>query len=191
MAKRKGSKRRLEDDGLSDLSTPRKESRDGFSVEDLEDQPSVGSLVFFCRHCRAIVGDSLSITSSNEAMATISFCQASNILRQDALTTSSGPSPDQGSTYFAIDCAQCSSTIGKFYITTPKALDEMRECFTFYTDELQSYELGKGDFGRPQSPAPPAAQPPQGSDFHEELAKIHHVLLGLEHRLSQLEAKVS
>ncbi len=38
--------------------------------------------------------------------------------------------------------------MGRFYLTTPKALDEIREKFTLSVDNITSYQLGKAQLGK-------------------------------------------
>jgi hypothetical protein len=105
-----------------------------------------GPLVFSCLNCRTIVGDSFSLVCTNADLKSVTISQASSIARlEDLITSKEGI--DRGSTYFSITCRPCNSYLGRFYITTPKALDDLRECFTFMVDNISSYELGKGEFG--------------------------------------------
>ena len=113
------------------------ESTNESSVDEVQ-----GPLVFSCAKCRTIVGDSFSFYSSNESMRTITLAASSNIKRSpDVYTSKTGN--DVGSTYFQFTCQNCSVTLGRYYLTTSKDLDEIREKFSFSVDTISSYELGK------------------------------------------------
>lgn len=106
-----------------------------------------GPLVFSCIQCKCIMGDSYSIVASNEALGVIVLSAASNIQRcQEVYTSKSGP--DVGSTYFTFMCVTCKAAVGKFYLTTSKDLDELREKFSFAVDSISSYELGRSQVGK-------------------------------------------
>lgn len=119
----------------------------------MEDELEVqGPLVFSCLACRTIVGDTLSLSSTNSDLQSVTLTGASNILRQDDLITSK-TGADKGSTFFVIECQTCHKTLGKYYITTPRNLDEVREKFTLLIDHISSYELGKVQHGSIIDPA--------------------------------------
>lgn len=104
-------------------------------------------LVFSCSTCKTIVGDSYAFTCSNENTKSITLSAASNIQRSAVVHTSKF-GYDIGSTYFSFSCINCKTTFGKYYITTSRDLDELREKFTFSCEFLSTYELGKSKFGK-------------------------------------------
>ena len=80
-------------------------------------------------------------------MQTITLTAASGIQRSaDVYTSKAGP--DVGSTYFRFTCAACQNSLGRYYLTTSKDLDNLREKFTFTIESITSYELGKPQHGR-------------------------------------------
>ena len=105
-----------------------------------------GPLVFYCANCRTIVGDTFSFVASNEERCTLTLSMSSNIKRSPDVFTSKNGS-DVGSTYFNFTCVNCQKLLGRYYLTTSKDLDEVREKFTFDVKALTSYELGKGQNG--------------------------------------------
>lgn len=159
-----------------------------------------GPLVFSCQKCKTIIGDSFSFLSSNEEMRTITLTAASNIQRSaDVYTSKSGG--DVGSTYFSFTCFHCQAPLGRYYLTTSKDLDSLREKFTFSVDGISSYELGKAQHGKMPEPVAleaaaeaPAADP--GSfgaslaTLNEEVFKIQHVFVGMLQRLEAVEMRV-
>lgn len=52
-----------------------------------------------------------------------------------------------GSTYFRFSCARCHDRLGRYYLTTSKDLDELREKFTFDYECVTLYELGNAQHG--------------------------------------------
>jgi hypothetical protein len=120
------------------------------AVQDQQEESDVqvsGPLVFSCLKCRSIVGDTFSLMSSNEEAKTITLSAASNIQRTNEIFTSY-ESLDEGSTYFEVLCRSCQQALGRYYVTTSKDLDHVREKFTFSIDSITSYELGKAQHGK-------------------------------------------
>jgi len=116
--------------------------------DDADDSPVSGPLVFSCRKCRTIVGDSFSMLCSNQEDATITLSAASHVQRGTQLFTSY-ESLDEGNSYFWFQCSEprCQEKLGKYYVTTSRDLDHVREKFTFSVEAIDSYELGKAQFG--------------------------------------------
>lgn len=174
----------------------------------MEDQPSSsasedaiqGPLVFSCSKCRTIVGDSFSYLSSHEEMKTITLTAASSIQRSaDVYTSKTGE--DVGSTYFSFTCLNCQAPLGRYYLTTSRDLDELREKFTFTCEGISSYQLGKSQHGKMPEPTglSEIAAPTSTSSvdlqtmeqtvsgLNEEVLKIQHVFFGMQQRLEMLE----
>ena len=160
-----------------------------------------GPLVFSCQKCKTIIGDSFSFLSSNEEMRTITLTASSNIQRSaDVYTSKCGG--DVGSTYFSFTCFNCQAPLGRYYLTTSKDLDSLREKFTFSVDGISSYELGKAQHGKMPEPvaleadaaeAPTADAGSLGASLatlNEEVFKIQHVFVGMLQRLEAVEMRV-
>jgi hypothetical protein len=172
-------------------------SKHDVDVDGVEETQSLGHLVFCCIHCRTIVGDSLALLSSHAELKTITLSKATKVNRQDSLCTVTTDSVDKCGTYFPIQCAQCCRSIGRYYISTPRALDEIRERFTFLVDEISSYELGSAELGedivqdRKQHREASAAGAEEDKNkekmFEEQFEKLYHIVLGLEYRVLELE----
>jgi len=160
-----------------------------------------GPLVFSCSKCKTIVGDSFSFLTSKEELNSITLTGASNIQRSaDVYTSKTGG--DVGSTYFSFTCINCQSLLGRYYLTTSRDLDDLREKFTFTCDGISSYELGKSQHGKMPDPIPvdnssSAAAHGAGSDIastvtelNQEVFKIQHVFVGMLQRLEQVEYRL-
>jgi hypothetical protein len=163
------------------------------SSNTLEPTPSIaGPLIFSCKKCHRILGDSLSLIGTHEELKTITLSAASNITRtEDLITVKQLSTVDKGSAYVLLNCSTCQKTIGKYYLTTPKALDDLRENFTFSVAEIDSYELGKAEYGESGSNNEGNQLRNGGrkenSNNDGEIFQIKHVLIGLEERLRKLE----
>ena len=165
-----------------------------------------GPLVFSCGKCKTIVGDSFSFLTSHEEMGTITLTAASNIQRSaDVYTSKTGG--DVGSTYFSFTCIHCQSPLGRYYLTTSRDLDDLREKFTFTCDGISSYELGKSQHGKMPEPIVPADGEAGGAGgagsallgaevaetvagLNEEVFKIQHVFVGMLQRLENVEQRL-
>ena len=108
-----------------------------------EEQKVDTPLVFQCKSCSIIIGDSWSMMSSDAEMETITLSAASNVSRADEAVTSQ-QGIDVGSTFHLLHCGKCTAHLGKVYLTTARALDALRDMFTFSTDAVTSYKLGGG-----------------------------------------------
>ena len=118
-----------------------------FAAVESEADAIGGPMVLFCLKCKVIVADSYSLLKINADMNTMTLTGASNVSRSaDVYTSKSGS--DVGSTYFRFNCSSCQAALGRYYLTTSKDLDDLREKFTFTVDSLGSYELGKTQHGK-------------------------------------------
>ena len=103
-------------------------------------------LVFSCRSCRSILGDSWHFVAANEEMNCIALDavneEATTVVKDDFITSKSGA--DEGSTFYLVSCKQCSDVVGRIYKTTSANLDQFRGCYTLDRESLDSYELGTG-----------------------------------------------
>mmetsp|Transcript_31610 Transcript_31610/g.30145 ORF Transcript_31610/g.30145 Transcript_31610/m.30145 type:complete len:280 (+) Transcript_31610:249-1088(+) len=142
-------------------------------------------------------------------MQTITLTAASGIQRSADVYTSKAGS-DVGSTFFRFTCVECQNTLGRYYLTTSKDLDDLREKFTFTIDSINSYELGKSQHGKIFKDTPPVtAVDPEINDentlvlcdnvsskdlaFNEvngEIVKMQHVIHDLFERICRQEQEM-
>lgn len=99
-------------------------------------------IVFSCGRCRTVIGDSLNLVCTNGDLRIVTLAGANNILKVDNLITSKEPL-DRGSTFFPLQCAECKGLLGKYYLTTPRAFDDLRERFSLLADQISTYILGE------------------------------------------------
>lgn len=110
-------------------------------MEDNADVPISTPIVFQCLRCRAIIGDSFSLICISEEQQLITLSSANNIQRDgDIFTSKTGD--DVGSTFYRFSCKICNAGLGKYYLTTSKDLDQLREQFSFEISQVSSYQLG-------------------------------------------------
>eukprot|EP00056_Hartaetosiga_gracilis_P003798 m.67588 g.67588 ORF g.67588 m.67588 type:complete len:213 (-) comp11581_c0_seq5:110-748(-) len=112
-------------------------------VEEEEMDEIDAPLVFQCRSCKRIVGDTFAWICSDEELNTITLKYAApSVTIGDVLETST-QKRDMGSTYMRFTC-ECDAVIGRVYKTTARHLDHIRDLLTFDRDALTSYQLGSG-----------------------------------------------
>jgi hypothetical protein len=165
-----------------------------------------GPLVFQCARCMTIVGDSFSMICSHEDMNTITLSASSNIARSaDVYTSKDGR--DVGSTFFSFTCLSCDASLGNYYLTTPKDLDEIREKFTFSMDCIKAYQLGMAHHGKIPEPSLPKCTSQNHTDdidstinsshkevsktVEEEIVKLQAVMIDIVERVQFLECNTA
>eukprot|EP01038_Epipyxis_sp_PR26KG_P010716 gene10716-14389_t len=170
------------------------------------DIPTIGQevsapLVFQCNQCKSIVGDTFAFCATDEPSRTITLSAASNISRTaDLFTSRSGY--DEGSTYFCYNCSICHNLLGKYYVTTSKDLDLLREKFTFNIDSIRSYQLGKHQHGQLPDPEIVDINPSDEvqsstipminvANAETDILKIQQVVIDLAERLSAVEHQLA
>ena len=99
-------------------------------------------LVFQCRQCRTVLGDSLSMVSNDGDLRLVCLSAASSVYVADKEPRTSASAKDAGSTFFHVHCAGCQSVVGCVYRTTPRALDDLRDMVSLNADAITSYALG-------------------------------------------------
>ena len=118
-------------------------------------------IVFQCRQCSAIVGDSFDLVAADSATSTVALASegfdftaltslnvppssgAHNIEVQQTLSRSA-EGVDAGCEFHALFCQSCNSEIGRQYVSTKGAIDHLRRHFTLHKASIRSYELGSG-----------------------------------------------
>lgn len=118
----------------SELSTEIVPSSDG--TESVVRNP----LVFSCKKCRTIVGDSLGFKDSFKDLKVIILRSTVNCIRGTAATSKT--SVDAGSSYFTLQCNYCKEVIGRAYASTPEKLDVLRKNYALFVDKIDVFELG-------------------------------------------------
>lgn len=102
---------------------------------------------------------------------------------------------DAGSTFFVVKCIGCDSQVGKVYLTTPRALDLMRDAFSFDSERIKNYVLGEHELTLGDEQKEEGARDPDSSVgltervglLEEQLLKVENLLLLYNERLERLE----
>jgi len=83
-------------------------------------------LVFQCKSCRCILGDSFAFASSDEGLMTLTLMAASDNVQVETELATSNEGKDLGSSFRKLRCKNCQSVVGRMYISTPRLLDHLR-----------------------------------------------------------------
>lgn len=202
----------------ADLSATRRETRSTATVEGLEyeeeqereqelqeqeEDEMAAPVVFQCGTCRSIFGDSYAFMGSNADLLLVTLSDVTNVaLAPEAHTAKDGP--DAGSSFRELLCKQCQAVLGRQYVTTPIALDELRGLFSFSTAAIASYQLGypqlegqrgplSADATRQATAACDATVRALSADrdevirLREDMTKVQNLLLVVDDRLRHLE----
>jgi len=172
------------------------------SDTDNDAEETIPKLVFQCESCKIIVGDSMAFSCSTEKLKSITLEKACNVTHSNYIITAKDGS-DVGCSYVKFFCSNCDVELGKFYCTTSSEYDPLRDKFTFGTDKLTSYELGKNQLGK--LPEKQELRNVQGegaqvgtgtgeaavskAKFEEEIFNVEKVLLNLVQRMEALETR--
>ena len=152
-------------------------------------RPSIGGpLVLQCSKCRNIVGDTLSLITSEAATGTITLASSSGVrVEGDDIRSDSG----NGCTFLPVACVNCRSPLGRVYQQTTGTLDALKNAFCFDCDKLSSYQLGSGSrVGLTQQPTREAGDLRAEVDgLTQEMLRVQQMLLLYHDRISALEGK--
>ncbi|EEB07470.2 kinetochore protein Mis18 [Schizosaccharomyces japonicus yFS275] len=114
--------------------------------ENIQEQKLVEPVpvVFQCLNCLQIVGDSNSWVISKEELNTVTLrdVPVDRVRVSKRLETTK----DGLCVYSKIYCLKCNFELGMVFRATSKALDELRDMYTFRIDKIESYELGQKSF---------------------------------------------
>ena len=114
---------------------------------DEDDTRSV--VVLQCRSCRTIVGDTSSLVMKKRGVIAIETAVSVTRARE---TRTSKEGDDRGCTYALLSCATCDAHLGRWYMTTPRAMDAMRDCHAFDAAALTTYSVGSSAAGDDAAP---------------------------------------
>ena len=118
-----------------------------------------GPVVFQCKGCRTIVGDSLAFVTADAGTKTLTLSAASRISRSADVLSS--PSSDfAGCSFHTLHCDHCQAQIGRVFISTSRRHDALRDAFTLDTEAIISHALGSSEYTGQAGPASMA--PPRG-----------------------------
>ncbi|XP_064629351.1 uncharacterized protein LOC135488637 [Lineus longissimus] len=142
-------------------------------------------LVFQCKECQAIVGDSLSWVCVDRDLRSFTLKSVTDEVVKSPKMLTSCDEYDLGSTYYQLKCKKCGRQLGRMYTTTPRHLDQLRDLYTLLAETVSSYQLGSSE--SPTDVDGWMATFPSIRDLLEKLHKTQTVVLTLNERISVLE----
>ncbi|KAG7386994.1 hypothetical protein PHYPSEUDO_014870 [Phytophthora pseudosyringae] len=182
----------VEEDEVSEMQSQETEG---------EEEGAMPLVVFQCSTCRSIFGDSYAFVCSTERLWLVTLSHATNVaLAPEVQTANTGL--DAGSSYLELLCHNCQAVLGRKYLTTPVALDGIRDLFSFSTEAITSYTLGdpmqKAGGGEDETMKQAAAachdtMQNLAADRYEvarlrdEMEKVKGLMVTVDDRLAQLE----
>lgn len=110
-----------------------------FSLAPQEVPPA---MVFQCRYCLTIIGDSFSWLTAQRALSMIVLKEATDRVTVQHSQLTSEEIDGEPSMYVPLTCAQCQRPLGRMYQHTPIPLEELRGAFSFHHNALVVYQLG-------------------------------------------------
>lgn len=125
----------------------------------LEDdaEPVAEPLVFQCRQCFRLLGDSFAFVATDTELGYVVLSDVSDVVSQDTtFQTSTQPGKDMGATFALLRCGGCKATVGRTYRTTPRHLDDLRDCASLDVDAVTTYRLGSNATLQLEEPPSPA-----------------------------------
>ncbi|KAH9138189.1 hypothetical protein AeRB84_017441 [Aphanomyces euteiches] len=106
-----------------------------------EEASDVPVVVFQCKTCSAIVGDSMNILHLSEPNRTVTLQCVINVNRS-AVPIYSTQGDDAGNTYHELMCRQCKRILGRWYSATLPQFDAYRMAYTLNADDVVEYHVG-------------------------------------------------
>ncbi|XP_063933857.1 protein Mis18-alpha-like [Zophobas morio] len=145
-------------------------------------------IVFQCKNCRVIIGDSFQWVSNNETLNLITLQALSRVVEVSNIMETSRDGEDIGSTFFVLNCGKCRSFLGRKYITSSRELDSLRDLYSLDVSAIDSYQLGTFLIEDGQQTNFKAT--PSVCSLHTQQLKMERVLLTLNERISNLKEKL-
>ena len=153
-------------------------------MSSLRSQP----LVFYCRGCKSIVGDSLNVVSTEEALEVLVLERIHRNVRESEVETEKSLLGGGRAAVRALRCASCEATLGHFYVRVPRSALVLRGRYALETRSIRSYELGKAEGDDDDDLVTRVDR--LETDLKDDIRKVQGVLLALHERVQALEAAV-
>lgn len=101
-------------------------------------------VVFQCRHCDAIVGDTsdwLKAVKDIDSIALGNVTEGAVYLEDQSIRVTSQFRIDRGAEYSPLHCSKCDAVLGIYYLSTGRFDDDLRNAYLFHSAELKSYQV--------------------------------------------------
>lgn len=171
--------------------------------------PPESPLIVYCRKCSTIFGDTCTFVCTHTELRTVTLSAATAVtVREDEPETSTS-GVTSGSTFLRVHCESCGARVGRYYRSTVRDLDLMRDGFSFDQEAIGSYELGStggpgvgGRAGGGQAAGPAAEARENGGiaptaaatrhieAIETQLLKVENLMLLFNERIEVLEAHI-
>lgn len=99
-------------------------------------------MVFQCRQCLTIIGDSFAWLTAQRALSMIVLKEATDRVTVQHAQLTTEDMDGEPATFVPLACAQCLQPLGRMYQHTPVPLEELRGAYSFHHDALVVYQLG-------------------------------------------------
>ncbi|XP_068741550.1 protein Mis18-alpha-like isoform X2 [Montipora capricornis] len=99
-------------------------------------------VIFQCKGCKSILGDSSAFVASDRELEVICVNGVTSVVTSAEVLETSTEGADMGSTFRPLHCSSCQLIIGRVYKTTPKEFDHFRNMFCFDSEQIDSYQVG-------------------------------------------------
>lgn len=151
--------------------------------------------VFQCATCNSILGDSTSSIIEEDELKIMTLRSVCNVTK-DTKPCTSTHERDYGSTFQELICIGCQSSIGKFYVTTPRHLDNIRDYYSLCRSSINIYEIGPTNIITTTTAAAGIINNPTEQhetvigNNNEDIIKLKNMMVIMDGRVQELEDKV-
>lgn len=167
----------------------------------LEDdaEPVAEPLVFQCRQCFRLLGDSFAFVATDTELGYVVLSDVSDVVAQDTtFQTSTEPGKDMGATFALLRCGGCKATVGRTYRTTPRHLDDLRDCASLDVDAVTTYRFGSNTTLQLEEPPSPARVEDEAGSatvngdkaLEQKMERTRALTIELSDRLIKAEADI-
>jgi hypothetical protein len=139
-------------------------------------------VVFMCGGCRTVVTDSTFLLETDAKQQRIIFSGALNYEFGQKETPPNG----NGETLCVLRCNHCKKEIGKWFHSTPRQMDRLRDRFCLSSNALVSYQIGNDKVS-----VAPVDTKHTVKQLSEDIVKMKQMLLLFYERVGALEAQHS
>ena len=150
----------------------------------------VNPLIFQCKACRQVLGDSFAWLCADQQLNAITIRACVQTRIDAALQFSSQDNMDAGCAYHTLLCMKCGAIVGRQYITTTPAYDQVRNFYTFDLKAITSYQLGMDQTQEADVNLEDMVTLPTAMEYRTTMARIQQVLMHMDDRMVKVEDKL-
>ncbi|KXN74643.1 hypothetical protein CONCODRAFT_2200 [Conidiobolus coronatus NRRL 28638] len=145
-------------------------------------------LVFQCKNCLKIIGDSICYLAANTKLRSIVLtAQHPNTILGTEVSTSNDPY-DLGCTFIVLSCKSCKAKLGRVYKATNSKLDYLRDKYTYNIDNFTTYQLGSySQSGETIKEGEQILELGDTKPILESISRVKEIICAFHDRISKLE----